>query len=54
LPGFFTAAFCGKDGEVAVYFEAAAVIVTLVLLCQVLGLRRAERHRAVANGIVGS
>jgi Cu+-exporting ATPase len=39
LPGFFTASFRGKDGEVAVYFEAAAVIVTLVLLGQVLELR---------------
>ncbi len=39
LPGFFPASFRGKDGEVAVYFEAAAVIVTLVLLGQVLELR---------------
>jgi Cu+-exporting ATPase len=39
LPRFFTASFRGKDGEVAVYFEAAAVIVTLVLLGQVLELR---------------
>jgi Cu+-exporting ATPase len=39
LPGVFTASFRGEDGEVAVYFEAAAVIVTLVLLGQVLELR---------------
>ena len=37
-------AACG--GEVAVYFEAAAVIVTLVLLGQVLELRARSRTRA--------
>ena len=38
-PGIFPAAFRGHGGEVAVYFEAAAVIVTLILLGQVLELR---------------
>ena len=38
-PGIFPASFREPDGEVPVYFEAAAVIVTLVLLGQVLELR---------------
>ena len=38
-PGIFPEAFRTASGEVAVYFEAAAVIVTLVLLGQVLELR---------------
>src|SRR5437899_7928086 len=37
-PGLFPPSFRGEDGTVAVYFEAAAVIVTLVLLGQVLEL----------------
>jgi len=43
LPGVLPPAFRGATGEVPVYFEAAAVIVTLVLLGQVLELR--ARHR---------
>jgi Cu+-exporting ATPase len=39
FPGSFPAAFRGHDGNVAVYYEAAAVITTLVLLGQVLELR---------------
>ena len=42
-PGLFPAGFRGPGGEVAVYFEAAAVIVTLVLLGQVLELKARER-----------
>ena len=38
-PGIFPDNFRGPGGEVAVYFEAAAVIVVLVLLGQVLELR---------------
>ncbi len=38
-PGIFPEAFRGADGHVAVYFEAAAVITTLVLLGQVLELK---------------
>jgi len=38
-PGIFPAAFRGSTGEVAVYYEAAAVITTLVLLGQVLELK---------------
>ena len=42
-PGLFPAGFRGADGSVAVYFEAAAVIVVLVLLGQVLELRARAR-----------
>ena len=38
-PGIFPASFRGPHGEIPLYFEAAAVIVTLVLLGQVLELR---------------
>jgi Cu+-exporting ATPase len=39
MPGMFPASFRTPEGEVPVYFEPAAVIVTLVLLGQVLELR---------------
>ncbi|MDH3304386.1 MAG: copper-translocating P-type ATPase [Gammaproteobacteria bacterium] len=39
VPGVFPEAFRNMAGEVAVYYEAAAVITTLVLLGQVLELR---------------
>ncbi|HYL80774.1 MAG TPA: HAD-IC family P-type ATPase, partial [Candidatus Acidoferrum sp.] len=42
-PGLFPAAFRGMGGTVAVYFEAAAVIIVLVLVGQVLELRARER-----------
>ena len=43
-PGIFPNAFRDASGHVGVYFEAAAVIVALVLMGQVLELR--ARHRA--------
>lgn len=42
-PGVFPAAFRGPEGSVAIYFEAAAVIVVLVLLGQVLELRARQQ-----------
>lgn len=45
-PGIFPAAMQGADGRVGLYFEAAAVIIALVLLGQVLELR--ARHRTGA------
>ena len=42
-PGLFPSAFRADHGSVAVYFEAAAVITTLVLLGQVLELRAREQ-----------
>ncbi|HSR54846.1 MAG TPA: copper-translocating P-type ATPase, partial [Alphaproteobacteria bacterium] len=41
-PGIFPASFRGPEGQVAVYYEAAAVIIVLVLLGQVLELRARE------------
>lgn len=41
-PGIFPDGFRREDGTVGVYFEAAAVIVTLVLLGQVMELRARE------------
>jgi Cu+-exporting ATPase len=47
-PGIFPAAFRAPNGGVPVYFEAAAVIVTLVLLGQVLELRaRSQTSSAI-------
>jgi Cu+-exporting ATPase len=43
FPQFFPDSFRGMDGEVSVYFEAAAVITTLVLVGQVLELRARQR-----------
>ncbi len=42
-PGVFPPAFRAPDGSVSVYFEAAAVIVVLVLLGQMLELQARER-----------
>jgi Cu+-exporting ATPase len=48
LPGLFPASFRMPDGTVPVYFEPAAVIVTLVLLGQVLELQaRAQTGGAI-------
>ena len=43
MPGVFPGAFRNAEGEVQVYFEAAAAIVVLVLLGQVLELRARRR-----------
>jgi P-type Cu+ transporter len=43
FPQLFPESFRGKHGEVSVYFEAAAVIVTLVALGQVMELRARQR-----------
>jgi Cu+-exporting ATPase len=51
-PGIFPAAFRGHDGGVAVYFEPAAAIVTLVLLGQVLELRARGRTGAAIRALL--
>jgi Cu+-exporting ATPase len=53
LPGIFPPAFRGAHGQVAVYFEAAAVITTLVLLGQVLELRARSRTGAAIRALLG-
>ena len=52
FPSAFPASFRGP-GEVAVYFEAAAVIVTLVLLGQVLELKARGRTSAALKALLG-
>jgi Cu+-exporting ATPase len=48
VPGVFPPSFHAPEGEVPVYFEPAAVIVTLVLLGQVLELRaRSQTSSAI-------
>ena len=51
-PGIFPAAFRGPEGQVDVYFEAAAVIVALVLLGQVLELRARERTSGAIKALL--
>ena len=51
-PGLFPEAF-RMAGEVAVYFEPAAVIVVLVLLGQVLELRARSRTSAAIRNLLG-
>ncbi len=53
FPGIFPPSFRGEAGEVAVYFEAAAVIVTLVLLGQVMELRARSRTGAAIRELLG-
>jgi len=52
LPQIFPAAFRQADGSVPVYFEAAAVIVTLVFLGQVLELRARERTGSAIRALL--
>ncbi|MCH2185343.1 heavy metal translocating P-type ATPase, partial [Myxococcota bacterium] len=53
LPDLFPPSFHGPDGTVAVYFEAASVIVTLVLLGQVLELRARDRTGEAIRSLLG-
>ncbi|MFN0108707.1 MAG: heavy metal translocating P-type ATPase [Blastocatellia bacterium] len=53
LPGIFPASFKGHGGQVAVYFEAAAVITTLVLLGQVLELRARSQTSSAIKMLLG-
>jgi Cu+-exporting ATPase len=53
LPGLFPVSFRDPSGEVPVYFEAAAVITTLVLLGQVLELRARSRTGAAIKALLG-
>jgi Cu+-exporting ATPase len=53
LPGIFPASFRDEAGSVAVYFEAAAAIVTLVLLGQVLELRARSQTGTAIKALLG-
>ena len=53
IPGAFPASFRDENGEVAVYFEAAAAITTLVLLGQVMELRARSRTGAAIKALLG-
>ncbi|MHA1600828.1 MAG: copper-translocating P-type ATPase, partial [Alphaproteobacteria bacterium] len=52
-PGIFPDAFRGEGGEVAVYFEAGAVIITLVLLGQVLELKARSQTSNAIKALLG-
>ena len=52
-PWIFPVAFRQADGSVAVYFEAAAVITTLVLLGQVLELRARSKTSGAIRALLG-
>jgi Cu+-exporting ATPase len=53
FPGIFPPSFRSESGEVAVYFEAAAAIVTLVLLGQVMELKARSRTGAAVKALLG-
>lgn len=53
FPDLFPASFRDEAGQVAVYFEAAAVIVTLVLLGQVLELKARSQTGAAIKALLG-
>ncbi len=53
FPEIFPASFRGEGGTVAVYFEAAAVITTLILLGQVLELRARGQTSSAIKALLG-
>ncbi len=53
FPDLFPSSFRSEGGEVGTYFEAAAVITTLVLLGQVLELRARNRTGAAIKMLLG-
>jgi Cu+-exporting ATPase len=53
FPSIFPPGFRAGDGQVAVYFEPAAVIVTLILLGQVLELRARSQTGAAIKQLLG-
>src|ERR1700730_7031349 len=52
LPGIFPVSFRGPNGAVDAYFEAAAVITTLVLLGQVMELRARSRTNSAIRALL--
>ena len=53
FPGLFLGSFGSSSGEIPVYFEAAAAIVTLVLLGQVLELKARSQTGAAIQALLG-
>ena len=53
FPHIFPPSFYGHSGTVAVYFEAAAIITTLVLLGQVLELRARSQTSSAIKALLG-
>jgi Cu+-exporting ATPase len=53
VPGAFPASFRGHGSAIALYFEPAAVIVTLVLLGQVLELRARAQTSSAIRALLG-
>ena len=52
MPGIFPPGFRGEDGTVGLYFEAAAVIIALILLGQVLELRARDRTSGALRALL--
>ncbi|MCB9228051.1 MAG: copper-translocating P-type ATPase [Deltaproteobacteria bacterium] len=52
-PELFPSSFREPDGHVAVYFEAATVIITLILLGQVLELRARNQTTSAIKALLG-
>src|SRR6476646_7205055 len=52
VPGIFPASFLGHGGRPDVYFESAAIIVTLVLLGQVLELRARRQTSSAIKALL--
>ena len=53
LPDIFPTSFRDDTGEVDIYFEAAAVIIVLILLGQVMELRARHRTGAAIKALLG-
>ncbi|MBN9617682.1 MAG: copper-translocating P-type ATPase [Acidobacteriales bacterium 59-55] len=53
FPGLFPPSLRGPDGQVAVYFEPAAIIIALVLLGQVMELRARSRTNSAIRALLG-
>ncbi len=53
FPAFIPASLRGASGEIPVYFEPAAVIITLVLLGQVLELRARSQTSSAIRALLG-
>ncbi|MCF8106630.1 MAG: heavy metal translocating P-type ATPase [Desulfohalobiaceae bacterium] len=53
FPGIFPPSFRSEEGTVGVYFEAAAVIITLVLLGQMMEQRARSRTGAAIKALLG-